>query len=97
MILTLLADVSTLSEEDTNSGSRADTSSLLDRRSTRSSNSTTGRCQFANRGTVFTSIVILMTTSVGAGTLSLPFAFAQGGIVYSSIAFFVVMVRDVHA
>ena len=48
--------------------------------------------RFAVRGTAFSSIFILLSTIVGAGTLSLPFAFAQGGIVYSSVVLAIVMV-----
>ncbi len=48
----------------------------------------------ATQGTVVSSIFILLTTSVGAGTLSLPYGFAQGGLVFSSIIFFVIMVRS---
>ncbi len=47
----------------------------------------------ATQGTVISSIFILLTTSVGAGTLSLPYGFSQGGLVFSSIIFFVIMVR----
>ena len=46
----------------------------------------------ATQGTVVSSIFILLTTCVGAGTLSLPYGFTQGGLVFSSIVFFVIMV-----
>lgn len=49
--------------------------------------------QTATRGTVVSSIFILLTTCVGAGTLSLPYAFSQGGIFVFSIIFFLIMVR----
>ena len=44
------------------------------------------------RGTVFSSIFILLTTCIGAGTLSLPYGFAQGGYLFSSVVFFIIMV-----
>ncbi len=47
----------------------------------------------ATQGTVVSSIFILLTTCVGAGTLSLPYGFAKGGLVFSSIVFFIIMVR----
>ncbi|XP_064386869.1 sodium-coupled neutral amino acid transporter 7-like isoform X2 [Halichondria panicea] len=50
----------------------------------------------ATQGTVVSSIFILLTTSVGAGTLSLPYGFAQGGLVFSSIIFFVIMLISIH-
>ena len=43
------------------------------------------------KGTVFSSVFILLTTSVGAGTLSLPYAFAQGGLVISSVVLLLVV------
>lgn len=46
----------------------------------------------ATQGTVVSSIFILLTTCVGAGTLSLPYGFTQGGLVFSSVVFFVIMV-----
>ena len=46
----------------------------------------------ATRGSVVSSIFILLTTCIGAGTLSLPYGFAQGGVVFSSVVFFVIMV-----
>lgn len=51
--------------------------------------------QVATQGTVISSIFILLTTCVGAGTLSLPYGFAQGGLVFSSVVFFVIMVSQV--
>ena len=44
------------------------------------------------KGTVPSSIFILLTTCIGAGTLSLPYAFAKGGILVFSIIFFIIMV-----
>lgn len=49
-----------------------------------------------NQGTVVSSIFILLTTCVGAGTLSLPYAFSQGGIFVFSIIFFLVMVSSAY-
>ncbi len=49
-------------------------------------------CTYLTRGTIFSSIFNLMTTIVGAGTLALPFAFREGGLVFSSVLFFVVLV-----
>ncbi len=46
----------------------------------------------ATQGSVVSSIFILLTTCVGAGTLSLPYGFARGGLVFSSIVFFIIMV-----
>ncbi|XP_064401706.1 solute carrier family 38 member 6-like isoform X3 [Halichondria panicea] len=54
------------------------------------------RWQFATQGTVLSSIFILVKTCVGAGTLSLPFAFAQGGLIFSSVVFFIVMLIAIH-
>ena len=45
------------------------------------------------KGNVVSSIFILLTTCIGAGTLSLPYAFSQGGIFVFSIIFFLIMVR----
>ena len=47
----------------------------------------------ATKGTVVSSIFILLTTCIGAGTLSLPYAMSQGGIFVFSIIFFLIMVR----
>ena len=47
------------------------------------------------RGTLFSSIFTLLTTCVGAGTLALPYAFRQGGLVYASIAFFLLMIISI--
>ena len=47
------------------------------------------------RGTVFSSIFILLSTCIGAGTLSLPYGFAQGGLIFSSVVFFIIMVSHI--
>ena len=44
------------------------------------------------RGTFFSSVFALLTTCVGAGTLSLPYAFMKGGIIFSVIIFVVIMI-----
>ena len=49
-------------------------------------------CAYLTRGTIFSSIFNLMTTIVGAGTLALPYAFREGGLVFSSVLFFVVLI-----
>ena len=48
------------------------------------------------KGSVMSSIFILLTTSIGAGTLSLPYGFAQGGLIVSSVVFFLIMIISVH-
>ena len=47
------------------------------------------------KGTIFSSIFTLLTTCIGAGTLSLPYAFAQGGLIPSAVIFFIIMVFSV--
>ena len=47
------------------------------------------------RGTIFSSIFTLLTTCIGAGTLALPYAIKQGGLIYSSFVFFVIMVISI--
>lgn len=47
------------------------------------------------RGTVCSSIFTLLTTCIGAGTLALPYAIKQGGMIYSSVVFFVIMVVSI--
>lgn len=47
------------------------------------------------KGTIFSSIFTLLTTCIGAGTLSLPFAFAQGGLIPSSVIFFIIMIVSI--
>ena len=54
----------------------------------------TGFWKRLTRGTVLSSIFILLTTCIGAGALSLPYAFAKGGILIFSIVFFVIMVSE---
>ena len=49
-------------------------------------------CRGFTKGTIFSSIFNLLTTSIGAGTLALPFAFKEGGIVFSSILFFMILI-----
>ncbi len=49
-------------------------------------------CSHFTKGTIFSSIFNLLTTIIGAGTLALPYAFREGGLVFSSILFFIVMV-----
>ena len=51
--------------------------------------------QGLTKGTIFSSIFTLLTTCIGAGTLSLPYAFAQGGLILSSIIFFVIMIVSI--
>jgi len=46
----------------------------------------------ATKGTVASSVFILLATCMGAGTLSLPYAFSQGGSVVFSVIFFLSMV-----
>ena len=48
--------------------------------------------KLTTQGTVCSSIFILLTTCIGAGTLSLPYAFAQGGVIFSSVVFLIIMV-----
>ena len=52
-------------------------------------------CSYFTRGTIFSSIFNLLTTIIGAGTLALPYAFREGGLLFSSIIFFVVMVISI--
>ena len=47
------------------------------------------------RGTLFSSVFTLLTTCIGAGTLALPYAFRQGGIIYASVVFFLIMVISI--
>ena len=48
-------------------------------------------CGYFTKGTIFSSIFNLLTTIVGAGTLALPFAFKVGGLIFSSVVFFVIL------
>ena len=49
-------------------------------------------CRGFTKGTIFSSVFNLLTTSIGAGTLALPYAFKEGGIVFSSILFFMILI-----
>ena len=48
-------------------------------------------CSLLTRGTIFSSIFNLLTTIIGAGTLALPYAFREGGLIFSSVLFFAVL------
>ena len=52
--------------------------------------------QHENHGTVFSSIFTLISTMVGGGILSLPFAFQQGGYILTSISLFVIFMASTH-
>jgi len=47
------------------------------------------------KGTFFSSVFALLTTCMGAGTLSLPYAFMKGGLLFSLIVFVLVMVTAI--
>ena len=47
------------------------------------------------RGTYFSSVFALLTTCIGAGTLSLPYAFMKGGLIFSLIVFVAIMVMAI--
>lgn len=47
-------------------------------------------------GTVFSSIFTLVSTMVGGGILSLPFAFQEGGFIITSIILFCVLMASTH-
>lgn len=47
---------------------------------------------FFTKGTIPSSVFNLLTTSIGAGTLALPYAFKEGGLVYANVVFFCVMI-----
>lgn len=47
-------------------------------------------------GTVFSSVFTLISTMVGGGILSLPFAFQQGGYILTSVALFIVLMASTH-
>ena len=47
-------------------------------------------------GTVFSSIFTLVSTMVGGGILSLPFAFQQGGFIMTSIVLLCVLMASTH-
>ena len=57
------------------------------------------RCSFSlyTKGTLFSSIFTLLTTSIGAGTLALPYAFSQGGLVYAGSVLLLVMLISIVA
>ena len=47
------------------------------------------------RGTFFSSVFALLTTCIGAGTLSLPYAFMNGGLIFSVIVFVAIMIMAI--
>ena len=47
-------------------------------------------------GTVFSSIFTLVSTMIGGGLLSLPFAFQQGGLILTSMLLFLVLMASTH-
>ena len=47
-------------------------------------------------GTVFSSIFTLVSTMVGGGILSLPFAFQQGGFIVTSVVLLCVLMASTH-
>ena len=47
-------------------------------------------------GTVFSSIFTLVSTMVGGGILSLPFAFQQGGFATTSLVLLIVLMASTH-
>ncbi|XP_065904245.1 probable sodium-coupled neutral amino acid transporter 6 [Dysidea avara] len=47
------------------------------------------------KGTFFSSVFALLTTCMGAGTLSLPYAFMKGGLLFSLVIFVLVMVTAI--
>ena len=47
-------------------------------------------------GTVFSSIFTLISTMVGGGVLSLPFAFQQGGFIVTSVILLCVLMASTH-
>ena len=46
-------------------------------------------------GTFFSSVFALLTTCIGAGTLSLPYAFMNGGLIFSVIVFVAIMIMAI--
>lgn len=50
---------------------------------------------YMSKGTIFSSIFNLLTTSIGAGTLALPYAYSQGGLVFSSAVFLCIMLMSI--
>ena len=49
------------------------------------------------KGTILSSVFVLTTSCVGAGTLSVAYAFSQGGLAYSIGTFLVIMFSSVMA
>ena len=47
-------------------------------------------------GTVFSSVFTLVSTMVGGGILSLPFAFQQGGFILTSVVLFIILMASTH-
>ena len=47
-------------------------------------------------GTIFSSVFTLVSTMIGGGLLSLPFAFEQGGYAVSSVVLIFVLVASTH-
>lgn len=56
---------------------------------------TNGSSPSTPRGTYFSSVFALLTTCIGAGTLSLPYAFMKGGLIFSAIVFVAIMVMAI--
>ncbi len=56
------------------------------------SGSTSRKILMFTKGTIPASIFILLTTIVGAGSLSLPYALSKGGIVIFSVVLFLNLV-----
>lgn len=48
------------------------------------------------RGTIVSSIFTLVSTMIGGGILSLPFAFQQGGFIMTSFVLFFVLLASTH-
>lgn len=49
------------------------------------------------KGTIFSSVFVLTTSCVGAGTLSVAYAFSQGGLAFSIAVFLVIIASCVMA
>ncbi|XP_068670207.1 uncharacterized protein [Montipora foliosa] len=56
----------------------------------------TGSDDHERTGTVFSSIFTLISTMVGGGILSLPFAFQQGGFIVTSVVLLCVLMASTH-
>ena len=50
---------------------------------------------FFTKGTIFSSVFNLLTTCIGAGTLALPYAFSEGGLIFASIVFLMIMIMAI--